>query len=358
MTTRAQAITATVLLVASAAMPACGTQATEAPPRQQTEGLSTIINPEPPPKTCKPPSLCVPVVPHPPVTPPSFTGYCVALVGEENERGPTSATYTETSFEALIDDCYSNAESIILETQELQNCGKTEHVTSCGFVEYLVSDGIAYSAAGYNGAAPSLTDLYKGTVTAPLTNSLSGLCEVTYSYYEAITGTLETVSSNQFVTVSPASDSSLEASCHAAIITTGGPLSWAQNWHNSFDTSYTYFNPRETLTDVSTGSVLVNNVPYVATGDTLTGLCSWSLDLRFPDGEDAFDAVASQTLWDTSDQGLVTQCDTAIYNASLVADGYGIGYPYTVSLVDQTTGDTLFSNHCTSYSTPNCEGPW
>jgi hypothetical protein len=45
-------------------------------------------------------------------------------------------------------------------------------------------------------------------------------------------GKLETHTSNQIVTASPATDAALEASCNAAIIVAGGPLSWAQNYFN------------------------------------------------------------------------------------------------------------------------------
>lgn len=310
---------------------------------------------------CKPPSLCVPVNPPAP-PPPTFTmpiaGYCISLVGPAsdiiNESLVTSGQYSETAWANLINDCYSHAESVITGSQAIQNCtarnlSQDNSTNPCELQEYLVSGGVAYEIAFYQGSAPSLTGLIAASpapTQAPAGGSLSGLCEVTFSYLGGPFGqTPEPGASYSFVTVSPASDSSLETSCAAQTY-------WFLENEMPFEHT-SWSSPQETLTDLNSGAVVANGL-FKPSGDTLTGLCSWNTTIGLT-STPAYDYphVGVQTLWDNTDDGLIDQC-SALADPQNLAEGYTVLDPLVYSVLDQTTGQKVYSVDCTTTGCTVC----
>jgi hypothetical protein len=298
---------------------------------------------------CKPPSLCVTIEHFPPVTLASFVGYCVAVVGPlydtSNESIASSVAHTELSWAALINDCYSHAQSIITESKDIQTCtqqaqSQNIYAPACGINEYLVSGGVAYDVAYYDGLAPSLTGLTEvSPAPTQSTGGLSGLCEVTYSYL-GFEGALETGVTYNFINATTPSDSSLETNCNSSILselnyeTAGG----------------SFFNPKETLTDLSSGATLIDN-PFVPSGETLTGLCSWKVNAG-PASDPSLNSIVygGQTVWGTTDQELLAECESHIDGSIYESNGgkWVMEYPSSYSLIDQTTGTTLFSCNLTA----------
>lgn len=268
----------------------------------------------------------------------------------------TSASYTESSWANLVGDCYSHAQSVITGTEAIQTCNSQVaaqdiYEPACGMAECLVSGGVAYEIATYNGSAPSLTGLTEASpvpAQVPSGESLSGLCAVTANYL-GFDGAVETATSYGFISVAGTSDAGLESECNTMI---KAQLAWEQDGAIPSQGGSNY-NPLETLTDLNTGTVLENNVPFVPTGDTLTGLCSWYITGTY----DNWWTEGKETLWATSDQALESSCEAYIFDAmSNVSSGEdSFEYPTSYSLVDQTTGATLISVNCPNASAAGCK---